>query len=210
MKHPIERPILFSGPMVQAILNGEKTQTRRIAKPTRDRSLGCELAPHELAGELRDSDFRNSRFGKPGDRLWVKETTLKVEDHGYVGPVYAESDEGRVCISGGLAPSDDDYTEVEPWEIKRRPSIFMPRSMARILLEVVDVRVEKLCGITPADCIAEGAPGGHGAIPGSPYAAAPREHYRRIWESINGRARGMPTRGFGLLSSSRWRHEKPD
>ena len=183
-----ERPILFSAPMVRAILAGQKTQTRRVVKPTRDRSLGCELAPHELAGELRTGDFRNSRFGKPGDRMWVKETTLKVEDHGYVGPVYAESDDGRACMSGGLAPSDDDCTEVEPWEIKRRPSIFMPRSMARIILEVIDVRIEKLCGISAADCIAEGAPGGHGAIPGYAYSATPQEHYRHIWTSINGAA----------------------
>lgn len=182
-----ERPILFSAPMVRAILAGQKTQTRRVAKPTRCRSFGCELSPCELAGELRDGNFLNSRFGKPGDRLWIKETTLKVEDHGYVGPVYAESDEGRACMSGGLAPSDDDCTEVEPWEIKRRPSIFMPRSMARILLVVVDVRIEKLCGISLADCVSEGAPGGHGSIPGYPYAATPHEHYRHIWESINGR-----------------------
>lgn len=185
-----ERPILFSAPMVRAILAGQKTQTRRIVKPQPDLVYGS------IPARFTPDDQRLGRigevircpFGQPGDRLWVKETTLKVEDHGYEGPVYAESDDGRACLSGGLAPSDDDITEVEPWEIKKRPSIFMPRSMARIILEVVDVRIEKLHDISAADCIAEGAPGGHGAIPGYAYNATPQEHYRHIWTSINGAA----------------------
>jgi hypothetical protein len=65
-------PILFSAPMVRAILAGNKTQTRRIVKPQKCRELGCEMAACEIAGEVNYGDFRNSRI-KPGERLWVRE-----------------------------------------------------------------------------------------------------------------------------------------
>ena len=181
-----ERPILFSAPMVRAILAGQKKQTRRIFKA---KNGGVWPNKNDLPG-MRQI-FRNCPYGQPGDRLWVKETTLKVEDHGYVGPVYAESDEGRACLSGGLAPSEDDCTEVEPWEIKLRPSIFMPRSMARILLDVIRVGMERLNDISEADAIAEGVKsvgggrywiGAEGMIPRGSVEAA----YRDLWESING------------------------
>lgn len=195
-----ERPILFSAPMVRAILEGQKTQTRRIVKPQPDLVYGS------IPARFTPDDQRLGRigevircpYGDPGDRLWVKETTLKVEDHGYEGPVYAESDDGRACLSGGLAPSDDDCTEVEPWEIKLRPSIFMPRSMARILLEVVDVRVQQIQAISPNDAIAEGierTATGDGwrryadpksELAGLPPCQYPRHSYRSLWELING------------------------
>lgn len=149
-----ERPILFSAPMVRAILEGKKTQTRRIVRP-QPLWVADPSVPFKTS-DANPNEIIRCPYGQPGDRLWVKETTLKVEDHGYVGPVYAESDDGRACLDGGLAPSEDDCTEVEPWEIKRRPSIFMPRSMARIFLEVVSVRVERLQDISEADCWAEG------------------------------------------------------
>ena len=186
-----ERPILFSAPMVRAILAGQKTQTRRIAKPVRHPDLGNIYAPGALALEREPQHVidRACPYGQPGDLLWVKETTLKVEDHGYVGPVYAESDEGRDCLSGGLAPSEDDCTEVEPWEIKRRPSIFMPRSMARMLLEVVSIRVERLQDISEADAMAEGSRL-WASEQDSPARDIPggetRLIYRQLWESING------------------------
>ena len=62
----------------------------------------------------------------------------------------------------------------------------MPRWASRITLEIASVRVERLNDISEADCIAEGCAGGHGAIPGYAYAATPFEHYRALWESING------------------------
>ena len=68
-----ERPILFSAPMVRAILNGTKTQTRRVVKPGKDLGVGCELAACELAGEVNAGDYSNAKY-RPGDRLWVRET----------------------------------------------------------------------------------------------------------------------------------------
>jgi len=209
-----ERPILFSAQMVRAIIAERKTQTRRVVNPQPDAQHDGE--PYWYVGGYRAWGFRPASavplraggiplrcpYGQPGDRLWVKETTLKVEDHGYIGPVYAESDEGRACLSGGLAPSEDDCTEVEPWEIKRRPSIFMLRSMARILLEVVSVRVERLQDISDADARAEGINchqfrpddgfplcDGYSHLPDDgectlhPTAA---NAYRALWASING------------------------
>lgn len=183
MKILKDRPILFSAPMVRALLDDSKTQTRRMVQPRPDWALGkrCMLQPHELAGEVNKGEYSNCPYGQPGDRLWVKETTVKVEDHGYEGPVYAESDKGRTVIEYGLAPSDDDCTEVEPEDIKLRPSIFMPRAMCRITLEITRVRVERLQDITRGDCMAEGCP-----FPNIANGTDPKQWYHDLWQSING------------------------
>jgi hypothetical protein len=149
-----EHPILFSAPMVRALLAGTKTQTRRVVKPRKDRDLGCEIAPSELAGEINGGAYRNA-YCAPGDRLWVKETTVKVEDHGWVGPVYAESEQGKFALDWGYGePDDPDH--IPPHDIKLRPSLFMARDMSRITLEVTGVRVERLQDISEADSAAEG------------------------------------------------------
>ncbi|MBV2182060.1 MAG: hypothetical protein KUL86_12625 [Castellaniella sp.] len=188
-----ERPILFSGPMVRAILSGQKTQTRRVAKEFAGRD--------DLDAILRRFPNQNGcPYGQPGDRLWVREATIKVEDHGYEGPVYVESDEGRACLDGGLAPDPDDCVEVEPYELRIRPSIHMPRSYCRIVLEIVSVRVERLQDINDADAQAEGVEG-HYVEDGwywrnyllsdadaavSPMLTSAEDSFRSLWESING------------------------
>jgi len=178
-----ERPILFSGPMVRAILAGQKTQTRRAAKkPVRHPDLGNLYTPGALVLEHEPQHVieRACPYGQPGDRLWVREATIKVEDHGYEGPVYVESDEGRACLDGGLAPDPDDCVEVEPWELRIRPSIHMPRSYCRITLEITGVRVERLQDISEDDAYAEGVKHSeHGGI-------TARDGFQRLWESING------------------------
>ena len=68
-----EHPIIFRAEMVRAILAGRKTQTRRIVKPRKDRAIGCELACHELAGEVNAGDYLNAPWA-PGDWLWVRES----------------------------------------------------------------------------------------------------------------------------------------
>lgn len=156
-----DRPILFNGAMVRAILAGQKTQTRRVVKvpPAFDFTggIGDDTGdPKHWGAEdenglwwaLAANDDVDRvlacPFGQPGDRLWVRETTVRVEEHGYVGPVYAASEEGRSILAFGLAPAPDDCTEVEPHEIKLRPAIHMPRAMCRLVLEVTDVRIERL------------------------------------------------------------------
>ena len=182
-----DKPILFSAPMVRALLDGSKTQTRRVVKHCKDVCFGVSLAPCEIAGEINGGDLNNSPYGQPGDRLWVRETTVNVEDFGYLGPVYKESEHGRDVLEYGLAPSEDDCTEVEPEDIKLRPSIFMPRAMSRITLEITGVRVERLQDISAADAQAEGVEQFNpSATSGLPACSAHRYAYEDLWKSING------------------------
>lgn len=131
-----ERPILFSGPMVRAILEGKKTQTRRVVKVTdtgRVKEPGSSRNWH-----LDDPNaILACPFGQIGDRLWVRETFAVGE-----GVIYRE-DWSRTCDPKILKG-------------KWKPSIFMPRDLCRISLEIVSVRVERLNDISEADAEAEG------------------------------------------------------
>jgi hypothetical protein len=190
-----ERPIIFSAAMVRALLDGRKTQTRRIVKP--------QPAPatrmHELALAMNDSgteqylhgtpaalehDVR-CPYGVPGDRLWVKETFR------------------------GETPAATSYRADDPGEtpLKWTSSIFMGRPLSRLTLEVIDVRVEPLHDLDDEDAIAEGLPdlgdpasvavyapyfdrvdaawASHDPIPPTP---TPVERYRMVWTHINGAA----------------------
>lgn len=201
-----ERPILMSAPMVRAILAGTKTQTRRaIAKQaTHDlyyqRMYGVSPPPNPVAfgtpglWRIVGPDYPDNKeddvpcpYGVPGDRLWVRENgwerperTPKMMREGADtwAPYYYDAD--------GI--SEQEAADFKAWGFKRRPSIHMPRAACRIVLEVTGVRVDRLQDISQADSIAEGAPGGHGAIPGYAYNATPREHYMAVWAAVNGAA----------------------
>ncbi|MBM2769869.1 hypothetical protein [Burkholderia anthina] len=160
-----ERPILFNAPMVRAILEGRKTQTRRVMKPQpieQSGWVGGAYWERKPARGMQPADqwcirdmLQFCPHGQLGDRLWVRETTYDVERNGWVGPVYVESDEGAHASAWGWGESDDpDY--IEPYELRRRPAIHMPRSMARITLEITGVRAERLQSISEADARAEG------------------------------------------------------
>ena len=192
-----ERHILFSGPMLRAILAGQKTQTRRTVKPQPEWSEPATAWTfredgHSGQGWYAYNDdypeegalFYHCPYSQPGDRLWVRETWMDLSGTG-IEPITG-SRSRYAYRADVLSGSYGDETRKE-YGLKWRPSIFMPRGASRILLEIVSVRVERLQDISEADAIAEGAPGGHGSIPGYPYAATPHEHYRHIWESINGR-----------------------
>lgn len=150
-----EWPILFSAPMVRAILDGRKSQTRRVVKPQPefemawaskgfDRQVatvldkwGTEIAVHPCP------------YGQPGDRLWVRETWAK-ERHRIIHTFKGEAPsrmEGDVFYRA---------TTPDIYGLAWRPSIHMPRWASRILLEIVDVRVERLQQISEEDAIAEG------------------------------------------------------
>lgn len=141
--------MIFNGEMVRALLYGRKTQTRRPVKfPLIDKNMGCELAGNELAGELAAGNYWNSPFGKPGDRIWVRET-------------WAEAGAGAPDLKLYRANYPEHvpahYENVPPAdEIRWTPSIHMPRAACRILLEVTGVRVERLNGISETDAEAEG------------------------------------------------------
>jgi hypothetical protein len=179
-----ERPILFSGPMVRAILDGWKTQTRRVVKPQPPREAGLGLAVNTYS----EPDYYQALFfrgptvespgmgepvrcpyGKPDDRLWVRETFATrhpydlEEEHLTYRADYLGLSEGILSAGWG-------------W----KPSIFMPRWASRITLEVTNVRVERLQDISEEDCQAEGIE----EVAGSDDF---RAMYKVLWDSINGK-----------------------
>lgn len=141
-----ESPILFSAPMVRAILEGRKTVTRREVK--KQAALDCLAAGFEPAFLTLPGNADLCPYGKPGDRLWVRETWARVGncDPGYLtfGATYPD------CLPQELENIP------AACEVRWKPSIHMFRRDSRILLEITDVRVERLQDITPDQCIAEG------------------------------------------------------
>lgn len=180
-----ERPILFSGPMVRAILEGRKTQTRRVVKARHFPKL------EKFLGGVLDGKWNliPLPYGEPGDRLWVRETWQVdyVERHGltddYACVRYVADNLSQVHN----APGEEDryYSLAGKARDRSLPSIHMPRWASRITLEIVNVRVERLQDISPSDALAEGAfcPEAHYAQNG---AAAPIAVFFDLWESING------------------------
>jgi hypothetical protein len=169
-----ERPILFSGPMVRAILDGRKTQTRRIIKPQPAEKDGWFSHEGYTAGS--EKAFREGMpffsvcpYGSSGERLWVREAfCASFKPMIYRASATADTYGGKV--------------------IKYKPSIHMPRRMSRIDLEITGVRVERLNEISEEDCYAEGirkiGDGGAGELDGA--RSTPRQLYSDLWVKING------------------------
>ncbi|EML3933287.1 morphogenetic protein [Klebsiella pneumoniae] len=192
-----ERGMIFNGEMVRAILDGRKTQTRRPVKfPILDRNLGCELAGNELAGELSAGNYLNSAFGKPGDRIWVRETfqgplfDYDLMDSYCKDPTPFEKPEFCVYKADGV-PAPEFYDADDELHCCWRPSIHMPRWASRILLEITDVRVERLNAISQEDAQAEGMelagwrptysdPDSGGEV------MTPYDNFAELWSSIYG------------------------
>jgi hypothetical protein len=187
MTAPKERPILFSAPMVRAILDGRQTQTRRIVKP--QPHAGVRKSPFVASG-LEDGHGRGLRcpFGAPGDRLWCRETFSYTHND-----AQGFSDTGEVWYWADGNPQDGDWS-------KPRPSIHMPRWASRITLEITDVRVQRLQEISEEDAVAEGVfrPTGERTPIGQVvethnggsliYAVRGQacECFRDLWQSIHG------------------------
>ena len=184
----VDRPIIFSGPMVRAILAGRKTMTRRVChvSPGAVRVMRSVESPGTFCswdadGRLLDVDFR-CPYGAPGDRLWVRETWA----------YYPDDDGPDIVLMADGGPE-----RVERW----RPSIFMPRWASRILLRVEAVRVERLQEISDDDIEREGAilergPRGEflsaflGPNGKSQIFDSPRVLWSAGWDSINGKRPG--------------------
>ncbi|MCO8088210.1 hypothetical protein [Acinetobacter indicus] len=177
-----EKPILFTGDMVNTIIAGSKTQTRRIIKPqpTYSEKTGFNWngrmygVNSDYAGTVRNFAYPANPFGKVGDLLWVRETWSTVNLWGEIAIAYrADSSLIRVvedksfqCEDGTINYDDprlEKYT-FSAWaddlfdgkEGVWRPSIHMPRWASRILLRIKDVRVERLMAISEKDAMAEG------------------------------------------------------
>lgn len=199
-----ERPILFSAPMVLALLAGMKTQTRRIAKfqqyeEGREFNLsfsgldaGFYHSGMESSGWVLRSRGRggcwNDRtkplhcpYGKNGERLWVKETWAHFDAFpgdmpGTIEPEFTRGVPKKPTRNIAYR-ADDGWEDFGPW----LPSIFMTRWASRITLAVTASRVERLCSITEDDAKAEGVELGETSRPPSHRGA-----YAELWDRING------------------------
>ena len=167
-----ERPILFSAPMVRALLVGTKTQMRRIVKAR-------DLEWMDVHQGLREPDnAERCPYGKPGgDRLYVREAWAAPHAYDHLPPRLIPQD-ARIHYAatedrGGL-----------PW----RPSIHMPRWASRITLEITSVRMERLQDIDLADALAEGISDTGALILDSAgnEQGGPIAEYAVLWEQING------------------------
>ena len=180
-----ERPILFNAQMVRALLDGSKTQTRRIMKPAppsdvRDFSTfhnpkGDGLAHFGFDPDLRElqSWFAVCPYGQPGDRLWVRETWQAA---------CGDKRAARIVESPRPDLGWIEYAATcEDPPPRWRPSIFMFRWASRITLEIVSVRVERLQDISRGDAMGEGCP-----FPNMAQGDDPRQWYADLWEQING------------------------
>jgi hypothetical protein len=189
-----ERPLLMSGPMVRAILDGTKTQTRRVILPQPNNphtfgispiwGYGCKDGAFYIHAAFCEDGQRVDRqlrcpYGQPGDRLWVRETFGYVTMHCLTERrpprqevVYRAGKRMGIPVPG-TSPVEfviewrDDFAPDDRW----RPSIHMPRRCSRLTLEITGVRVERVQDISEADAIAEGllAREGDGGAPGSGY-----------------------------------------
>ena len=177
-----ERPIIFSAPMILAVLENRKTQTRRVCTPTA---------------------FYSCPYGDLGNKLWVRETfTLQCDVNGdsppftdgrpvkyisdsdgdhWLQPHYraTDSEPALSCERPNCKRSDDPHCH---W----RPSIFMPRWASRITLEITDVRVQRVQEITEGDAVAEGV-----QVPVVRESSGYRGRYAVLWDRINAK-RGFP------------------
>ena len=166
-----ERPIIFSGPMVRAIREGRKTQTRRVIKPQKIRVTKSPAGPDLVW--LGDTTNRLSCPYAPGMTLWVCETVQ------YTGP-WNIPNEGRLWYpADGKKPFDE--------AVQTKSGEFMPRWASRLTLEVTDVRVQRVQDISEEDARAEGCGVGCRKI-GCDCA---RNKFHELWDSINAK------RGFG-------------
>lgn len=202
-----ETGLMFKAPLVRAILEGRKTQTRRVVKGVgHDNCIALRKPSKTKAGVFTHAmdapKLGLCPCGKPGDRIYVRETFVQ----GYkadpeTGAVRDYDEEGNDipmttwyrATDGGITWCDDDGWETNvPW----KPAIHMPKALARIWLEVTGVRVERLHAITEADAVRDGglhrlpATGRYVMNQGDQYFGLAthdsRELFREIWESTGG------------------------
>lgn len=216
-----ERGMIFNGEMVRAILDGRKTQTRREVKLNLD--ISCLATTYDWATSLAANHYQglteeqiqqkaeslrgvihpvildNGQMvsiicphGKPLDRIWVRETFCPVDDTQYGGEKWVDyratpKFEASHPAGWDCAPNDAEA-------LKWRPSIHMPRWASRILLEITDVRVERLNAISEKDATAEGVQPAGSLLPDYPGTfltpkgdfATAKVAFQRLWESIYG------------------------
>ena len=198
----MEKPILFSTKMVQAIMAGNKTMTRRVIKQSGGWDANWNVCPvkEEFIDGIQRYEMRcGSQYSLPwfkckwqvGDVLWVKETFKACTVNWQ--PMYK-------------ADYDENSTDYKEWKErggKWKPSLFMPRKLARIFLEITDIKVERVQDISEQDAITEGIKfieGEHIAggerytgnyyenyLPTGYISLLPKDSFKSLWISINGK-----------------------
>lgn len=158
-----ERPILFSTPMVQAILEGRKTQTRRIIKPQPIEKSCTELVA-KMSGHENALLYDDCKYGIPGDHLWVRETHYRYGHWKKNGMTKTGKQKWSFIPDPHF--SEVRYVDNPPMKIEKntfrgigwykRSSLFMPRTASRINLKITNIRVERLNDITEEDAQKEG------------------------------------------------------
>ncbi|NTZ82250.1 hypothetical protein FCJ61_04250 [Burkholderia metallica] len=204
-----ERPILFSGPMVRAILEGRKTQTRRVIRLPHNNPLGAwepttagggtvkyvgDIPAPEIAAiwHTRTGDCYVCPLGDVGDRLWVRESISSVRhpSDGHIMHHVFAADGARIPRDPQLRPEFDDAMAfahlARPSGI---PSIHMPRWASRITLEITGVRAERLQSIEWDEAIAEGIPDPRRAARRVDPVEGTVAQFRQLWDGLNA-ARG--------------------
>ena len=203
-----ERPILMSAPMVRALLDGSKTQTRRVVKPQfAPDAIPCEMVAtnergHQIVGHSGmwwcEADGNHEKavrcpYGQPGDRLWVRETwnwfdpkSIPEQRLGMRADFTGKEGERQIQWCAAYAADGPlpypGYDGRDHW----RPSIHMPRWASRITLEITGVRVERVQEIDIADASAEGVTDTGSLILDKNEQGGPIAEYAVLWESING------------------------
>lgn len=176
---PKETGLMFKAPLVRAILSGQKTQTRRMVNPQphEDRMHQSVDPPTRgsagewtwWAGNHTQGIYHSAKcpFGKPGDRIYVRETFA---NHPKFPQIAFRADGEEFEDADGWL-----------WEPKWTPCLLMPKTAARIWLEITGVRVERLQSISRGDAMAEGCP-----FPNMADGADPREWFAEVWKSTGG------------------------
>lgn len=192
-----ERPIIFSGESVRAILDGQKTMTRRVTKLPDGVPSEIIAVEQNSVGDWNYIDkmfpsggvrypFPACPFGKRGDTLWVRETWrfLGTDMHRHGRTHMLQDGVVEYTADGRQNTIETDFRNVEQWMgkgPKGRPSIHLPRWASRLTLEITGVRVERLANISEIDC--ENELGAH------PYSLGNDAYstFQELWNKINGK-----------------------
>jgi hypothetical protein len=180
-----ERGIIVSGDNPNLILEGLKTQTRRIVKPQPSPIFHCPIFAKDT-GALSfqgstgvHDEWRSPVYGVAGDWLWVRET-FEIRGYGAI-----QDAELRYVSDGQVdyrrIGSDDADKNYRPARFRKIPSIHMPRWASRITLEITKVRVERLQDISEDDALEEGC------RPGKRFPMCARGVYSDLWDSLHGK-----------------------
>lgn len=163
-----ERPIILTAEEVNAVLAGNKTQHRVPVLTAKEIDEGFEwdfsaegdsaVCIKEIDDERQEVLLKPCPFGAIGDRLWVQEPTLAIEDVGWIGPVFVASDAGRNAIDWGYGPYDDP-AHIPACELTYNKPDDLSYEDSRLLLEITDISIERVQDITLGDSLKEARDG---------------------------------------------------